>query len=364
MARNALQDLDDPGLLGGDSVLFISEHADGHAPDGEERSNGLGRATGAAAAAAEAAFGLDVAMEAPEATPIAPEIPDLPATGPFPGFEIGGVVVTDPHIFGVKPDGAGGGGKGKPPKDDDPDSGSSVLSSYTSGGDAATSFNIEVIFKGGGWTEALQQAFIDAADYLSTIITADISDVFFRGKIIDDIRIDAKLTSIDGVGGILGQAGPTAYRTSNFLPATAIMEFDTADADQLLTDGLWPDVIFHEMMHSIGFGTMWELMGLVTDVNGDLRFNGDLATAQYALEFDTSGDPLADIGVPIETDFGPGTAGGHWDEETFDTEIMTGIIGSYADLDPSAENYLSDMTVAALDDMGYDVDYSAGSLFV
>ena len=40
-------------------------------------------------------------------------------------------------------------------------------------------------------------------------------------KLVDDIVISAELGNIDGVNGILGQAGPTSVRTASSLPATA-----------------------------------------------------------------------------------------------------------------------------------------------
>ena len=57
-------------------------------------------------------------------------------------------------------------------------------------------------------------------------------------------------------------------------------------------------------------------------------------------------DPNSRKGVPIETDGGPGTAGGHWDDELFEDELMTGFI--------SDTNYVSSMTIANLEDIGYD----------
>ena len=59
-------------------------------------------------------------------------------------------------------------------------------------------------------------------------------------------------------------------------------------------------------------------------------------------------------GVPVELDGGSGTAGSHWDEETFGNELMTGYINA-------GENYISGMSAAAFKDMGYVVtpDYLA-----
>jgi hypothetical protein len=244
--------------------------------------------------------------------------------------------------------GSGGGGTGGDP---------SVLTEYISHGadnNAALDFNVDVVFKGSNWTQQLQQAFINAADYISTIITDDIADVLFRGKLIDDIRIDAELVTIDGTGGVLGQAGPTSYRTANYLPATATMQFDVADASYYddsthFSDGTgrFDDIVLHEMLHSIGFGTMWSYMGLTSGsiAGGDLKFMGQNAMDAYYSEFGGTG------GVPVETDGGSGTAGGHWDDATFKNELMTGYIGSPGNGgDP---NYVSHMTVAALEDMGY-----------
>jgi hypothetical protein len=51
-------------------------------------------------------------------------------------------------------------------------------------------------------------------------------DVFGVG-IVDDLRIEATAPAIDGVGNILGQAGPRSFRSGSFLPVTGIMEFDS-----------------------------------------------------------------------------------------------------------------------------------------
>lgn len=63
---------------------------------------------------------------------------------------------------------------------------------------------------------------------------------------------------------------------------------------------------------------------------------------------------LEDELIFVETDGGAGTAGGHWDEETYFDELMTGYIG-YLNGDGSYDNtnYLSDWSVASLADLGY-----------
>ena len=217
--------------------------------------------------------------------------------------------------------------------------------SFVSGRDGG--YNVEVVFAG-TWTSSLREAFIDAAETISSMITRDVVDVTHGGERFDDLRIDATLADIDGVGGTLGSAGPTLVRLPTYQPIKGAMRFDTADAANLEKQGIWEDVIFHEMMHALGFGTIWNALKLITDVNGDLRFNGENAIAAYEDLFPSIAgrDSLSDVGVPVETDGGPGTAGGHWDEATFGDEVMTGYVGR--------SNTLSDMTLAALEDMGYE----------
>ncbi|MCZ6607619.1 MAG: hypothetical protein O7A64_08135 [Alphaproteobacteria bacterium] len=265
--------------------------------------------------------------------------------------------------------GNGGGGKDKGGGDDP-----NVLSTYTSGDenkDDSVEYNIEINFKG-SWTADLKEAFTLSADLISGLITEDIADVFWRGKIIDDIRIEAKLTEIDGEGDILGRAGPTAIRTDGFLPAVAIMEFDVADAPILnsmpSTSGtlgsggtIWDDVVVHEMMHSIGFGTIWTYLDLLA--GGDPAyptFTGPNAIAAYDVNsFNPPAgypDPDdADYGVPVEGTGGRGTKNSHWDEGTFDDEIMTGYIEieDWGSTTNDSGNFLTDMTVASLYDLGY-----------
>ncbi|MDX1782275.1 MAG: leishmanolysin-related zinc metalloendopeptidase [Thalassovita sp.] len=237
----------------------------------------------------------------------------------------------------AKPDGSGGGGSKGGGKGGKGDGGgdTGLLSEYVSDADNPDGYNVEIIFKG-SWTAALQDAFIVASEAISSIILGDVTDIL-RGRFAtDDITITAELAKIDGVGNILGQAGPTAYRTADYLPVSGIMQFDVADAQDFDGRGLFDDIVFHEMLHTLGFGTMWDLMGLTsgTVADGDMIFTGAMATQYY------KGD------VPIETDGGAGTAGGHWDDDTFGNEIMTGYINE--------TNYLSELTVAALEDMGYD----------
>jgi hypothetical protein len=213
--------------------------------------------------------------------------------------------------------------------------GGSGSSTYVSGDPAVpdtSEFNVKLAFQG-NLTQDQKNAFILAAETISDIILGDIPAAGVRRATIDDITITARLVAIDGVGGILGQAGPTSIRVGSFLPATGLIEFDSADAASYQAAGLFDDIVLHEMLHTIGFGTIWSNLGLYSGGS----FNGWRANVAY---------PSGAL-IPVELDGGAGTAWSHWDEETFGNELMTGYI--------DGDNYLSYMTIASLGDLGYNV---------
>lgn len=270
------------------------------------------------------------------------------------GFGLNQGMEYETLLFGAFLDAKGGNGGGQGGKNGSDNgtttSSPSITDVYISGDDNVldtAEFNIHIDFYGSLWTDNLKEDFITAADFLSDLINSDIAPDGY-----DDITIDASLIEIDGEGGVLGRAGPTTVWTANSLSASGLMEFDVADAATFDSYGLWYDIVLHEMIHTLGLGTLWDYQGLVTteviDDNGTKRpiddtigyvYNGELANAASLEEFGTE--------VIIEQDGGSGTAGGHWDEETYNNELMTGYIND--------NNILSEVTYAGLVDLGYDV---------
>jgi hypothetical protein len=202
-----------------------------------------------------------------------------------------------------------------------------------------------VVFPDNTLTQSQKNIFTAAAHRWEQIITADVPDDELPGNIfVDDVRIEATGPAIDGVGLVLGSAGPTALRDDSLLPAAGIMHFDSADLAILESDGRLLSVITHEMSHVLGFGTIWGAgyKNLVTGVGGaDPRYTGAAAVAEYQAVFgsDETTVPVANIGNPGNRDV-------HWRESTFGPELLTGFL----DFGPVP---LSRVSAASFIDLGY-----------
>ncbi|MCA9837100.1 MAG: hypothetical protein KC422_09295 [Trueperaceae bacterium] len=229
-------------------------------------------------------------------------------------------------------------------------------------------FDIEVRFSDTNLSSSQKAAFTNAAARWAEIIVADIPDieVNIKGRncndvpdfvgTIDDLLIDVKAPSIDGVNGILGQAGPCFIR-QNGLPYFGIMQLDKADIDRLEAAGQLENVILHEMGHILGIGTLWEFAfdlleytGSSCDAASTIGYTGTHARSAYQ----TMGGKG---NVPVEDTGGLGTKCGHWREESFGNELMTGYLNS------GTANPLSRITAGTLEDMGYTVNYNAADSY-
>ena len=142
-------------------------------------------------------------------------------------------------------------------------------------------------------------------------------------------------------------------RRDSLLPALGVMQFDTADLLRMETDGSLESVIFHEVGHVLGMGTLWEDMSLL-DGAGTVNpvFTGRNAMREFATVIG-SNEPTP---VPVENKGGPGTRDGHWRESVLGAELMTGFLGA-------APNPVSRVTIAAMQDMGYEVNFDAADAF-
>ncbi|HLV12907.1 MAG TPA: PA domain-containing protein [Trueperaceae bacterium] len=248
-------------------------------------------------------------------------------------------------------------------------------------------FDITLRFWSGGFTKAEMEAIYASAERWSEIITADLEDVEVDmpefdpstpgafavtegapplSGIIDDVFMDiAKYDFGDAAQNVLARAGAFYVRDGgpdDFTPLYGIMEFNArhfVPGGFFETPELLGDTVLHEMGHVLGISrAFWIPQGLITGNPPDPNFCSDI-------EFDDDPQYLGPNGndawqnvynattptVPLEHINGCGTADSHWRESILMDELMTG----FAEVGFAP---LSEVTIGALDDLGYTVDYT------
>jgi hypothetical protein len=231
---------------------------------------------------------------------------------------------------------------------------------------APKAFTIDVRFLGDTPAD-LRDDFITAAMRWMEVIVGDLVDQPISvgpgipcgssaatpalSETIDDMVIFAQITTIDGPGNVLGQAGPCLERVGSRLTYVGFMQFDIADAVPLRASDRFVTVALHEMGHVLGMlANRWNPLGLMQDLGGpDPYFTGNAAlTAWPALGISYAGQI-----IPLENTGGQGTRDSHWRESVLENELMTGFIEAAGVSMP-----LSLITVQSLADIGYLVDPS------
>lgn len=178
----------------------------------------------------------------------------------------------------------------------------------------------------------------------------------FEGT-IDDLRV--YVTSFSDNSNTLALAAPCMSRGGGEDEDTTfvgLMAFNATYLDSLEADGQLVATIVHELGHVLGIGTYWDFGPFRL-----LQYEPTEPDCRNAEAFDIAPTYVGEFGrlaferlggvgsVPVEDEGGPGTQCGHWDEETFGNELMTGTINV-------GDNPLSEMTIASLIDLGLTVD--------
>lgn len=236
-----------------------------------------------------------------------------------------------------------------------------------SGGGPPTDYVLDVRYLGTAPAGATRAAFDEAFSIIRETITAPLNSVSIpdnfdledchatyagHPKVAQEttygVIVYVFVTPIDGANGVLGSAGPCLVRSApqRYLTALGVMQFDEDDVAAMTQERLTL-VVLHEMLHVLGFGTIWEDNLLIEGVDGlDARFLGPRARAACA-NTHAGGTPCATT-VPVHSADGAGSAYAHWRESFFTNELMTPFLNAGA-------APFSSMSVESLGDLGYAV---------
>lgn len=232
-------------------------------------------------------------------------------------------------------------------------------------------YKIEIRFYGPEPSAQVRAAFDAAQARIQAMVTVDLPSTRLNNidltdaktcgvpvtvnETVDDLVIYATVKTIDGPGKVQASSGPCLVRSTSKLPALGKMEMDVEDLNLLANTGRLNAVVLHEMLHVLGFGTIWtdvtpaRLTGANTT---DSRFTGPLAIQGCV---DAGGSSICAGGVPVEScvgisGCGEGTRDSHWRETVFRAELMTGYVETI-----NVPMPLSAMTVQSFADLGYSV---------
>ncbi len=211
------------------------------------------------------------------------------------------------------------------------------------------SFNIELVFDRGVFTEHHKALIRQAADRWEEVITGDLPDVDVRGgDVVDDLRISVGIMHGNVFAGraeVIGERPNGSPYLAGVLFNESSLVYVTPESSSVYTN-IYSDPLvilaLHEIAHclGIGIGETWQ------GFRSGRSFTGPLAIQAFDA---AGGDSYAgDDKVPTERD------GAHWRASVFTRfpaigEVMSSHWWGY---------HLSAITIAALADMGYEVDFS------
>ena len=213
--------------------------------------------------------------------------------------------------------------------------------------------------------EPVRKAAEWAAKRWSEVIVGDLPDVNDPDLgLIDDFRMTVGMGLLDTLftgnkpGGTLANATAIAFRRDGQrLPYLGIAGVDPADAQ----DPQLRNIMLHEFGHALGFGTLWidknlSLNAGPTNATTNPVYVGANAVREYNAAFQTSltAIPIENMTAGVAGKYGDGSFGAHWRESVMGNEVMTSL-SEYAGVPMP----LSRITVAAMADLGYTVDYAA-----
>ncbi|MEP5729786.1 MAG: DUF4214 domain-containing protein [Sulfitobacter sp.] len=233
------------------------------------------------------------------------------------------------------------------------------------------SFGITVEFTSDDVPNVYIDAFEDAVGRWEEIIIGDLDYGFVEGYgFVDDILIEVAVADIEltfegveqtilAISTVLDQRSD-ALSGAGALPTHSRIVLNSEEIGELLN---LAELAQNTIGRALGFGSLWEEFGLVRDIDGVATYTGSNALREIAeLSDDLNGQNVLEDG-----DDGA-LAAEYWSEANLDNELMTSrvelrTLSSGAGQPGVSDNPISELTVAAMQDLGYEVDYGVADPF-
>jgi FG-GAP-like repeat/Bacterial pre-peptidase C-terminal domain len=213
-------------------------------------------------------------------------------------------------------------------------------------------FTIDITYGLGttNFTPIMRNAIRTAANFWESVISFS----SFSGNHALTINFTGEDLGWNNGGGYLAFAG---FDWGNFTPENRFLPTQGSTIVNINPDALsymtavvdyFTDVMIHELGHVLGIGTLWKFNQLINSNNATYNAN-TYAGWVYGELLGTYNQQT----IPIEPQ-----VLAHWDEATFSNELMTPFASALGTNMPASQ-----LTLASLRDMGWQVNYGAAEAF-
>jgi len=209
-------------------------------------------------------------------------------------------------------------------------------------------FSINLNYTSGldGVSSTVRNALTDAAKVWENVIPYS----SFNGAHTLNIDVVGLNSSQDWLAAATNTGGQTAAN-GKWLPTTGTIRINTSYANTYNNNpGYLKDIVTHELAHVLGIGTIWEKNGNSLINRSTNTYKADSYAGRAYGEVTGTLQPTA---VPVEAG-----SYGHWDENALQNELLTPYAESIGTKMP-----LSEVTIASLRDLGWNVNYGAADNF-
>jgi hypothetical protein len=209
-------------------------------------------------------------------------------------------------------------------------------------------FSINLNYKDGldGVSSTVRNVLVDAAKIWENVIPSS----SFNGAHSLNIDVVGINSSQDWLAAATNTGGQTAAN-GKWLPTTGTIRINTSYANTFNNNPEYlKSIVTHELAHVLGIGTIWEKNGNSLINRSTNTYKADSYAGRAYGEVTGTLQPTA---IPVEAG-----SYGHWDENTLQEELLTPYAESIGTKMP-----LSEVTIASLRDIGWNVNYGAAESF-